>query len=80
MRSKRFSNAFGEAVRHARKAKGLTQENLAEKADIAPKMVSLIERFERNASLNVAAAIAKGLEIPLWQLIKKAEEFQNLKH
>jgi len=36
-------------------------------------MVSLIERFERNPSLNVADSIARGLGISLAQMIKEAE-------
>ena len=77
MRSKDFARLFGQAVREHRKAKGLTQEELAEKADIASKMVSLIERFERNPSLNVAESLALGLEIPLSQLVKSAEDLRK---
>ena len=47
MRSKDFARRFGEVVRKHRKAAGITQEQLAEKADLASKMISLIERFER---------------------------------
>lgn len=64
-------------VRSHRKAKGLSQEALAEKADLAPKMISLIERFERNPSLNVAHSIALGLSIPLWRLIKDADDLDS---
>jgi transcriptional regulator with XRE-family HTH domain len=78
MRSKDFAKLFGQIVRKHRKAKGMTQEELAEKADLAPKMISLIERFERNPSLNVAASISLALSIPLWRLIKDAEDL-NLK-
>ena len=74
MRSKSFARAFGVVVRNHRKAKGLSQEALAEKADLAPKMISLIERFERNPSLNVAHSIALGLSVPLWRLVKDAED------
>jgi XRE family transcriptional regulator, regulator of sulfur utilization len=72
-----FAKLFGEAVRRHRKAKGLTQEQLAEKADLASKMISLIERFERNPSLNVADSIAKGLGVPLWRLIKDAVDLRK---
>ncbi len=74
MVSENFAKFFGVVVRKHRKAKGLTQEELAELADIAPKMVSFIERFERNPSLNVADSIAKGLDIPFWRLIKDVED------
>ncbi|MGH7951989.1 MAG: helix-turn-helix domain-containing protein, partial [Limisphaerales bacterium] len=64
MLSKDFAKLFGEIVRKHRKARFLTQEELAERSDLAPKMISLIERFERNPSLNVADSIAKGLDVP----------------
>ena len=71
-----FARYFGEAVRRQRKAKGLTQELLAERADLASKMISLIERFERNPSVNVADSIARGLGVPLWRLVKDAENLR----
>lgn len=73
MRSKDFARRFGEVVRKHRKAAGMTQEELAEKADLASKMISLVERYERNPSLNVADSIAQGLDVPLWRLIRDAE-------
>jgi len=73
MRHKDMAKAFGIILRKHRKKKEITQEALAEKADIDPKMVSLIERFERNPSLNVADSIARGLGISLAQMIKEAE-------
>jgi transcriptional regulator with XRE-family HTH domain len=79
MRSIEFSRRFGEAVRKHRKAAGLTQEELAEKADLASKMISLVERYERNPSLNVADSIAQGLGIPLWKLIRDADNLKRRK-
>jgi transcriptional regulator with XRE-family HTH domain len=73
MRHKTMAKAFGIILRKHRQKKEITQEALAEKADIDPKMVSLIERFERNPSLNVADSIARGLGISLAQMIKEAE-------
>jgi len=57
----------------------MTQEQLAEKSDLASKMISLIERIQRNPSLNVADSIAKGLNVPLWRLIKDAEDLRAAK-
>jgi transcriptional regulator with XRE-family HTH domain len=64
-------------LRKYRKAQKLSQEKLAEKADLAPKMVSLIERFERNPTINVADSLAEGLSVPLWRLVKDAEELKR---
>ena len=79
MRSKDFARRFGEVVRTHRRAAGLTQEQLAEKADLASKMISLVERFERNPSLNVADSIAQGLGVPLWQLVREADSVKRKK-
>ena len=79
MRSTTFARRFGEVVRKRRKAAGLTQEQLAEKADLASKMISLVERFERNPSLNVADSIAQGLGVPLWELIREADNLKRKK-
>jgi transcriptional regulator with XRE-family HTH domain len=72
-----FAKFFAEAVRRHRKAKGLTQEELAERADLASKMISLVERNERNPSVNVAHSIAEGLGIALWRVIKDAEDLKR---
>ena len=77
MRSRNFAKAFGVVVRRYRKAQKLSQETLAERADLAPKMISLIERFERNPTVNVADSIAEGLAVPLWRLVKDAEELKR---
>jgi transcriptional regulator with XRE-family HTH domain len=77
MLSEDFARYFAEAVRRHRKAKKLTQEELAERADLASKMISLIERAERNPSVNVAHSVAMGLGIPLWRLMKDAEDLRR---
>lgn len=77
MRSQDLAKAFGVVLRKQRKAKKLSQELLAEKADVAVKMVSLIERFERNPSVNLADSLAQGLGVPLWQLIREADELRK---
>jgi DNA-binding XRE family transcriptional regulator len=58
------------------KAKKLIQEELAERSDLTSKMITMIERDERNPSVNVAHSIARGLGIPLWRLVKDAEDLK----
>jgi transcriptional regulator with XRE-family HTH domain len=79
MLSKDFARHFGHILRKHRKARFFTQEQLAEKSDLAPKMISLIERFQRNPSLNVADSIAQGLSVPLWRLVKDTEDLRREK-
>jgi len=73
MRHKDMAKAFATVLRRHRAQNGITQESLAERADIASKMVSLIERNQRNPSLNVADSIAQGLGMTLARMIKEAE-------
>jgi transcriptional regulator with XRE-family HTH domain len=80
MRHKDMAKVFATVLRKQRARKKITQESLAEKADIASKMVSLIERNQRNPSLNVADSIAQGLGISLAQMIKEAETLRKKRH
>ena len=79
MLSKDFARFFGQVVRKHRKARFLSQEELAERADLASKMVSLIERFERNPTVNVADSLAQAMNVPLWRLIKDTEDLRKEK-
>lgn len=48
---KAFLRAFGKRVRDAREARGWTQEDLAEKANLDRTYIGGIERGERNVAL-----------------------------
>lgn len=76
MATRDFAHCFAEVVRRHRKQHGMSQEKLAENADVSSKMVSLIERGERVPSVTVADCIARGLDVPLWRLVKDAEDLQ----
>jgi transcriptional regulator with XRE-family HTH domain len=73
MRNRNFSEAFAVVLRKHRKAQKLSQESLAERADISSKMVSLIERGERNPTLDLAHSLAGALRMRLSQLVAEAE-------
>jgi transcriptional regulator with XRE-family HTH domain len=79
MLSKDFARCFGEVLRKHRKARFLSQEELAERADLSSKMVSLIERLKRSPTVNVADSIAQAMNVPLWRLIKDAEDLRKEK-
>lgn len=74
-----FSRRFAEVVRHERKLQKLSQETLAERADLSMRMISLVECNRRNPSLQVAKSIARGLGVPLWQLVRHSEESRRTK-
>lgn len=61
--------AFGAALRGFREHRAITQEKLAELADLHTNYVSSVERGERNLSLHNIAKLAYALEIPVSKLI-----------
>ncbi len=61
---------FGERVRERRKALSLSQEELAELADVHRTYVGMIERGEKNITLRNIAKFAKALQIPIHDLMK----------
>ncbi len=60
--------SFGEIVRNARKAKGLSQEELAEKAGLHRTYIGMIERGEKNLTLSNIFKIAQALETSMSEL------------
>lgn len=61
--------AFGGRVRDLRKAKGLSQEELGERADLHRNYVGMLERGERNPTLLNVYRIADGLEVEAAELL-----------
>ena len=62
---------IGEAVRRYRKRARLSQESLAEKADIHPNYVGRIERGECSATLEILLKLAKALKVHPHKLFLK---------
>ena len=67
---------FAAVLQKQRKAKGVSQKVLAEKADCDSTMISLIERKIRNPTLNLADSLAQGLGMTLSQMIQEAENLR----
>lgn len=61
---------FGERVRDLRKERGLSQEQLAFKADLHRTYIGMIERAEKNITLINIEKIANALEVTIDQLTK----------
>ena len=62
---------FAANVRRIRKLKGLTQEQVAEGADLHPNYVSSVERGERNISICNIERIAIALDVAMAELVSK---------
>ena len=65
--------AFGAAVRALRTRRGLTQEALAERAQLHRTYVTEVELGRRNVSLYNIARLAAALDVPMMELIGDAE-------
>lgn len=62
---------LGEAIRSHRKSAGLTQEKLAEHADLHPNYIGEVERGEKTISIDTLFRIANSLKVKLRDLIKE---------
>ena len=60
---------FGENVRKYRREKGLSQEELAFKANLHRTYIGMIERAEKNITLINIEKIANALEVNIKELI-----------
>ena len=61
---------LGERIRNARREKGLTQEQLSEKANIAAYYLGEIERGVKAPSLKVFIAISEALNVSADSLLR----------
>lgn len=65
---------FGEELKNARKTAGMTQEELAAKADLHPTYISLLERNRKSPTLDSLFRICKALGIKASSLIERVEQ------
>ena len=61
--------AFGKRVREVRKSKGISQERLAEMADIDRSYMGNIERGEKNVTLKKVYDICDALKVEIRELV-----------
>jgi transcriptional regulator with XRE-family HTH domain len=65
--------AFGKAVRALREERGLSQERLAEAADVDDTYISGLERGLRNPTLLTIDRIARALGVSMATVVAEAE-------
>jgi len=65
-----INQRFGQRIKELRKAKGLSQEKLANIAEVDRTYMPEVERGERNISLVVAEKIANALGEKLSSMLK----------
>jgi XRE family transcriptional regulator, fatty acid utilization regulator len=62
---------FGQRLRHARRARGLTLADLGSRVDRAPSVLSLIENGQREPKLSLIEQLAAALSVPVSELLSK---------
>ncbi|RZS86549.1 helix-turn-helix protein [Pigmentiphaga kullae] len=65
---------FAKNMRRIRLEKNLTQERVAEAADLHVNYISSVERAERNISIRNISRIASALGVPMSILVSKDQE------
>lgn len=71
--AKRLRDLLARNVRRLRQANGMSQEALAAASGLHRTYVGSIERSERNVSLDSLCALARGLSIEVWRLLRPDE-------
>lgn len=74
-RARRECELFGLAVRTLREQQGLSQEALAELAELHRTYIGSVERGQRNLSLNNIHVIASALGVAASDLLAQAESY-----
>lgn len=73
---------LGNRIRIAREKKGITQEELAERVNISPSHISVIERGVKTARIDTVVRIANELDVSadylMQDLVKRSRESQLL--
>ena len=64
-----YGERLGARVKELRRRRGLTLEDLAERAGVSRAMISKVERGEKNPTLVVAAKVAEGLGVTISELL-----------
>lgn len=70
-------HAFADALRQCRREVGLSQEELAARADLSARHVSFLETGKRQPSLTVLHALSQGLGMSLTQFAEVIESKQG---
>jgi transcriptional regulator with XRE-family HTH domain len=66
----RHRKILAEAVRLHRRAAKLTQEALAERADLNPKYIGEIERGKKNISVDALVRIAEATKVSILEFFR----------
>ncbi len=66
-----YLKSFAHRVKMLREAQGISQEKLAERAELHRTYIGMVERLERNPSLVCIHKIANGLGVHITELFNQ---------
>ena len=72
-----IENLFGQILRELRTEKGISQEDLGFKSGYHRTYISLLERGQKNPSLQTIFRLAKALEISPSEVIRRIENIHG---
>lgn len=72
-----IQNLIGNNLRFFRKARGFTQEHLAQRVQVSPSYIGYLERGEKTPSLDLLHRLAQALGIESAQLLQGTEAVDN---
>lgn len=58
----------GKRIQELRKSAKLSQEEIAERADISPNYLSRIERGKENPTLDMLIKLSRALDVEMWEI------------
>lgn len=67
---RREAEQFGALVRRLRESRGLTQEELAERAEVSATYIGFVERGDNVPTLTIIIQIASALGVRPWELLR----------
>jgi transcriptional regulator with XRE-family HTH domain len=70
LKEAKYLAAFGKRLAEIRRAKGFTQESLAEKSDVTALTIAYIEQGRQWPRIATLHSIAKSLGVPVAELFK----------
>jgi transcriptional regulator with XRE-family HTH domain len=68
---------IADAIRKRRSAADMSQEELADRAELHRTYISLVERMKRNLTVDALDRIAAGLGVSASRLLAEAEAARN---
>jgi len=70
-KNKRLRVVVAENIKELRGARGLSQEALADRAELHRTYISSVERCERNITLDTVERLAIALDVPAVRLLQE---------